>query len=234
MLIFRNQKRLLDFRAGQLQTIASAIDDDKGALVVENLSEPELHDLIVNCIRGEKLKAMKDDGMTRLLLLDDMIGEILKAQDTRTSEVSQVTPSLRGGEFHTHPASMDRDIHTPTGYSTMPMPAKSSLNGTGSVSRDSINPSASSMDQVVRWNDVSALLPRREFKLHGGQISDAGSDISYVSLGKQIDEGLQQGFSESEVISTVLKITKPGVFRKMLTHKDYLSVELLNVLLLKS
>lgn len=32
-------------------------------------------------------------------------------------------------------------------------------------------------DHVVRLSDVSALLARREFKLHGGQICDAGCDI---------------------------------------------------------
>lgn len=61
--------------------------------------------------------------------------------------------------------------------------------------------------------------------MHGGQISDTGSDMSYSSLCKQIDEGLQQGFSESEVIRTVLKITKPGTFRDMLTSRDDLTVD---------
>lgn len=71
-------------------------------------------------------------------------------------------------------------------------------------------------DHVLRLNDVTALLPHREFKLHGGQISDLGSDISYNSLSKQMDEGLCEVFSESEIIHIVLKITKPGTFREML------------------
>lgn len=234
-LIFRIQKRLSSLSASQLQTVARAIDDGKGTPEVEHLCEPELYDLIVNYVRSEQLKVMEDEGMTKLLILDDMIGETLLAKDTAAVDAGQTTHPLRGGEFLNQPASADRNVHTdpfmedravhsPGGDFTVPTPAKSSLNGAASVPRGIMNPSATSADQVVRLTDVAALLPRREFKLHGGQISDSGSDISYVSLGRQIDEGLREGFSESEVIRTVLKITKPGVFREMLTHKDDLSV----------
>ncbi len=95
----------------------------------------------------------------------------------------------------------------------------------GAAALGRMNSSSNISDHVVRLSDVSALLPRREFKLHGGQISDAGSDISYNSLSTQMDEGLQEGFSESEIIRTVLKITKPGTFREMLSNKEDLTVE---------
>lgn len=75
---------------------------------------------------------------------------------------------------------------------------------------------------VLSLNDVAALLPRREFKLHGGQISDVGSDMSYNSLCKQIGEGLQEGFT---VMRTVIKITKPGIFKEMLSNKSDLTVD---------
>lgn len=39
------------------------------------------------------------------------------------------------------------------------------------------------------------------------RLSDSGSEISYNSICKQIDEGLKEGFSESEVIRTVIKVT---------------------------
>lgn len=48
---------------------------------------------------------------------------------------------------------------------------------------------------------------------------------SSSSLCKQIDEGLKEGFMESEVIRGVLKITKPGNFREMLTNKGDLNVD---------
>lgn len=76
------------------------------------------------------------------------------------------------------------------------------------------------VSQVVRLTDVVALLPCREFKMHGGVISDHGSDMSYSSSCRQIDEGLTEKFPESEIIHAVLRIIKPGHFKDMLTDKD--------------
>ncbi|KAL2083705.1 hypothetical protein ACEWY4_021478 [Coilia grayii] len=61
---------------------------------------------------------------------------------------------------------------------------------------------------MVSLKDLS-YLQRREFKVHGGQIGDHSSDITYNSICKQIDEGVREGFSETEVIRGVLKIVKP-------------------------
>lgn len=79
--------------------------------------------------------------------------------------------------------------------------------------------------ELVRLNDIAALLPRREFKLHGGFISDSGSDMSYSNICKQVDDGLKEKFPESEIIRTVLKLTKPGSFKDMLTNKEDLTVD---------
>lgn len=67
-------------------------------------------------------------------------------------------------------------------------------------------------------------LPRKEFKIHGGQIGDSVSDIGYSNLCKQIDEGLKANHAESEIIQAVLRIIKPGQFKEMLINKDDLTV----------
>lgn len=72
--------------------------------------------------------------------------------------------------------------------------------------------------------DVAALLPHRKYKIHGGQISDSDSDLSYNNLCKQIDEGLVGGFTEAEIIRRVLKIIKPGTFKDILITQDSLTV----------
>ncbi len=149
------------------------------------------------------------------------------------------SPSHMDRDTHTQPLHMDRNTHIQPlhmdrdtrmrsfqGRDTSSMAGMPSHIGAAALGR--MNSSSNISDHVVRLSDVSALLPRREFKLHGGQISDAGSDISYNSLSKQMDEGLQEGFSESEIIRTVLKITKPGTFREMLSNKEDLTVEGLN------
>lgn len=76
---------------------------------------------------------------------------------------------------------------------------------------------------VDHVTDVAAFLPRREYKIHGGQISD--SDLSFNSLCKQIDEGLNERFTEAEIIRTVLNIIKPGTFKNMLITKESLTVD---------
>ncbi len=234
----------------QLQTVASSIDDGRETYHAADLSEPELYDLIVDYIRSEKLKATEDEGMSQLLLLFDLLNDVLSASDTRATEPGNVAPVLMGDspthhhghtpfdddEVHTSPSHMDRDTHTQRlhmdrdtrmrsfqGRDTSSMAGMPSHIGAAALGR--MNSSSNISDHVIRLSDVSALLPRREFKLHGGQISDAGSDISYNSLSKQMDEGLQEGFSESEIIRTVLKITKPGTFREMLSNKEDLTVE---------
>lgn len=56
----------------QLQTFASLTDDGRETYLVEDLSKPELYDLIFDYVRREKLKATEDEGMTQLLLLFDL------------------------------------------------------------------------------------------------------------------------------------------------------------------
>lgn len=260
MLIVKIQKQLSDFSLSQLQAVASSIDDGQQTENVEDLSEPELYDMIVEYIRSDNLRAMEDEGMSQLLHLEDLLTDLLHNPDARapttddsvshqmeksltqqpedtspttlldrqstattTARDIVVQPPTAHGDLFTSFSTEDRDTHAPANDLTTSLPAKSILTGTGGVPKGRM--SSSSTDQVVRLTDVAALLPRREFKLHGGQISDVGSDMSYSSLCKQIDEGLQEGFSEPEVMRTVLKITKPGTFRDMLTSKDDLTVD---------
>ncbi|XP_039509536.1 uncharacterized protein LOC120464220 [Pimephales promelas] len=167
-------------------------------------------------------------------------------QDSATQNRGEAgtTPIPIDSDTHTQPFHMDRDTNTQSLHmdreprvhvsfqgrdtvdvlnrevtsSTSGMPGHSGVAPLGRMN------SSNTSDQVVRLSDVSALLPRREFKLHGGQICDAGCDMSFNCLCKQMDEGLQEGFSGSEIIRAVLKITKPGTFREMLVNKNDLTV----------
>ena len=65
-------------------------------------------------------------------------------------------------------------------------------------------------------------LQRREFKVHGGQIRDQSSDITYNSISKQIDKGDREGFTETEVIRGVLKCVKPGALKDICEQKGFL------------
>ncbi|XP_061889775.1 uncharacterized protein LOC133645306 [Entelurus aequoreus] len=76
---------------------------------------------------------------------------------------------------------------------------------------------------MVPLRDIP-LLQRREFKVHGSQVGDSVSDISYHGLCKQIDEGLKASHSEGEIIQGILRIVRPGQFKDMLVNKDDLTL----------
>lgn len=218
------------------------------------LSEPELFDLIDDFLRSEKLSGMEDEGMSQILHLDDMLDHLLQdtnEEDTvgGAREVSEAAPPQ--GEdtdirrrispitvsmgYHLLPSPGERDFPSPQpttarddngpprNLSTTSL-VESTANSAGAALSGRASLSSSVGEQVVKLTDVAALFPCREFKIYGGQISDTGSEVSYSSLCKQMDQGLLEGFSETEVIRTVFKITKPGTFREMLTSKDDLTM----------
>lgn len=79
--------------------------------------------------------------------------------------------------------------------------------------------SQSAREGMVSLRELS-YLSRREFKVQGGQIGDQSSDISYNNVCRQIDDGIKEGFSDSEIVRGVLKIIRPGIFKEMLINKD--------------
>lgn len=113
---------------------------------------------------------------------------------------AHTNPPSEKRDTHTLPAPPGKDSGMPTRNFSTPPSTRPLTAGVGVTTHGRVSLSSSVGDQVLRVNDVAALLPRREFKLHGGQISDFGSDMSYSSLCKQIDEGMLEGFTESEVI----------------------------------
>lgn len=131
-----------------------------------------------------------------------------------SSQRTELNSLLLSPPSHHHSPGEDRDTGgSPQGF-TAPLQTQRTI----SPPLIGASPLSSMRNQVLSLSDVTSLLPRREFKLHGGQISDTGFDVSFGSLCKQIDEGLKKGFTESEVIRGVLKITKPGNFRERLTN----------------
>lgn len=76
---------------------------------------------------------------------------------------------------------------------------------------------------MISLRDLS-YLQRREFKVQGGQVGDNSSDISYNNICKQMDEGIREGFPDTEIVRGVLRIIKPGTFKDMLINKDDLTV----------
>lgn len=81
-------------------TVACLVDNDGITHNGDDLSEPELYELIVDYIRSDKLRALKNEDMAQLLLLEDMLSDLL-ANDAREVEASQAPP-LTTGDATTH------------------------------------------------------------------------------------------------------------------------------------
>lgn len=53
---------------------------------------------------------------------------------------------------------------------------------------------------------------KREFKIHGVIARDDFTDgLSFVSLARQIDAGIKQGYKESDVIEAVIRAVNPSL-----------------------
>lgn len=222
-LIVKIQRQLSSLSTSQLQVVARSIDDGN-VTSIEELSDTDLYELIVDYLRSEKLQSLEDEGMSQLLLLDDLITDLQRPMDATATGVEEQA-NIQMEDPTTPSLAEDRDIGSPPRSFTAHQSMLPKLTKTVGPPLSMASPSSSIRNQVLSLSDVASLLPRREFKLHGGQISDTGSDISYGNLCKQVDEGLQEGFTESEVIRSVLKITKPGTFKEMLNNKSDLSVD---------
>lgn len=240
LLIWDLQKKLLALNVNQLRAVASALDDGQGEKPVDTSSftEPELYDFIIDFAKSEKLRSLEDEGLSRLLFLNEAIDDLLKNNDSTLALPGSALPAQGGDSASTpledipltQPGDASPATHTDTSTtsSDLGIPA---VDRDSTITRDSVTKSkrasklSTASDQVIRLSDVTTLLPRREFKLFGGQLSDSGSELPYNSICKQINEGLQEGFTESEVIRTVIKCTKPGTFREMLTNRDDLTVD---------
>lgn len=104
---------------------------------------------------------------------------------------------------------------------TTPLPAP--VNSQQGESLSHTMPTPRVPERAVPLKDLH-YLPRREFKVHGGQIGDQSSEMGFNGISKQIDEGVKEGFGEAEVVRGVLRVIKPGTFRDMLVNKDEMTV----------
>lgn len=97
------------------------------------------------------------------------------------------------------------------------------------TARDTLQPHSNtshttySTESMIALKDLT-LLERKEFKIHGEQISDTSSEISYNNIIRQIDEGLRENHTGGEMIRAVLCVIKPGNFKEMLTSKEDMTI----------
>lgn len=79
-------------------------------------------------------------------------------------------------------------------------------------------------ESMIALRDLPLLL-RKEFKIHGEQIGDSASDISYSNISQQIDQGIKEKHTEDEIIRVVFRVIKhQRNFNEMLSSKDDMTI----------
>lgn len=151
------------------------------------------------------------------------------ASDTHDTELQKILTS-----YEELSKKIMQCKHTPTPQSVPQSSVKigcttqsSNVAGTRGLSKHS---TPLTHDKLLSLRELS-YLHRRELKIQGGQIGDQGSDLSYNSVCRQMEDGLKEQFSDAEVVRAVLKVIKPGTFKDMLMNKDDLTVEELKAFL---
>ncbi len=277
-LVWSIKKNLYKLSGVEAYQLARDIaTDGQGADDLESTDEEGCVDYVLSYMQSDALLSSEDEGMSQLLMLNDIVCSIIHDRDTvamangvteehetlttrpvriedqtTLPHVNSDTSTTRNGtalpttattvhtiqqhvnlstdttaysvdqlqvrheelgkklQHYKDMASITHSRHHSSGESTTHQPPRHT-------------PSKADPEKMVSLKDLS-YLQRREFKVHGGQIGDQNSDITYNSICKQIDEGVREGFTEAEVIRGVLRIVKPGAFKDMLTNKDEIPV----------
>lgn len=158
---------------------------------------------VVNASHGDDVIETNENATTQ----EEILQKMLTSYEKLSEQILQYMPSRTSQEVTQskgQPMSLDRN--------TLDTKSKSE------------HPSSVIQDKLVSLRDLS-YLHRRELKIQGGQIGDQGSDLSYNSVCRQIEEGLKEQFSDAEVVRAVLRVIKPGNFKDMLMVKDDLTVD---------
>lgn len=135
----------------------------------------ELFDFIVDFLRNKQLQSLEDQDMSRLLLFCDLIDEL------------QLNERAKGpGE-------------APEEATTGKVPGTESVVAASEMITVLTSVAADQVTRLVKLKDVAALLPSREFRVYGEQISASDSNFSFNNLCKQIDEGLTDSFTDAEI-----------------------------------
>lgn len=209
-------------------------------------ADVNVHNVLSTPVLSENVTAGQPDAVTDDITTDNVTTTAPNTSTTHTATVSLAAPSPNTNPPFTHAdanTTQNTDtelqrmlssyaelgnkvlqyINNPTSPPTLtPTPAHStppSSNNTHTPEQHSHG----KHDRVVPLRDLSLL--RREFKIQGGQIGDQSSDLSYNNICRQIDEGVKERFSETEILRGVLRVIKSGNFKDMLMHKDDLTID---------
>ena len=252
-LIWSIRRRLFALSEKDIFELAKSLAvGEKETVQFKEEDKEHCMDYVLSYLNSETLKQLEDEGMSQLLALDDVVNQVIRtsapllqtADGASTTSMQSPHPSNMSPDPPSptdDPPDLQADTNANTetesinelrkAYETLgerirlceTVPSQPPLTLTQQSHSLSPERTQVSVDRHVTLKDLS-YLPRREFKVFGGQIGDNSSEISYNSLAKQLNEGIKEGFAEAEIVRGVLRIVKSGTFRDMLMLKDELSL----------
>lgn len=184
---------------------------------------------IMKYLEREEVAELEDDGMSELLLLKDKVADMISGIDNETARTEQdiVTAGRQRGmeELRTVNEHQELGIKQTTTSNAIVNDSLHQLKTTAGP-QVSMRLSASAQPQPSpHW--------RKDFKI-SGQIGEPGQrgKLTFSSLAHQIENGLNRGYPEIEIVDAVIRAISPGLqLHNYLEGKPHLTLPTLRCIL---
>lgn len=196
---------------------------------VQDKSRISLMTLIMMFIEREELAELEDGGMTELLLLQDKMAEMISGMDNKTEQTEQ----------DMEPTETHRRTEEPRAVTPQQGVKTEQVTAVNAMISDSLRQPQTPVHPQVSMQPSPSAQPqpsqywRKEFKI-SGQIGEPGQKekLIFSSLAHQIENGLNRGYPEVEIVDAVIRAISPGSqLRSYLEGKPQLTLPTLRCIL---
>ena len=206
--------QLLEVTAGIDLKLTKNKEDRKSAL----------QNLLIRHVSSEEVEEQDDEGLALFTKLSTQMQELVQ-EDEEEKEMKETKQKLEKELEKTllglKSTVSGFDLNTAGGDSTST--SKSSGMDSSTTHLNSSNHEPLANQSVTQFHKLKL----REFKISNGTVG-GDSSLDYSDLVSQMKEGVESGYSEKEVISGVIRATKPGselqkylVRHPNMTFKDF-------------
>ena len=197
---------------------------------VEGKSRISLVTHVMKYLEREEVAELEDDGMSELLLLKDKIAGLAMGTDNgavQTEENVERAGTQREIEEQ-------RTVKQCKGVETeQSIPVNAAGYESQCQSQPTVSPPVSMQPPVSAQLQQPSPCWRKDFKI-SGQIGEAGQKdkLTFSSLAHQIENGLNRGYPEIEIVDAVIRAISPGSqLRSYLEGKPHLTLPTLRRIL---
>ena len=165
-------------------------------------------------LNRDEVHELEDEGMTELLMLKDKISEL---QESAQANIPNQTGSGEAQtEIQEQASQVSEEQRLKRELEAVTLALKLSLQKDGSQEPERAGGASASQDQVFTPQRMpQGRFPSqwcREFKI-SGQVGEPGQKdkLSFSSLAHQIEQGINKGYTEVEIVDSVVRAIAPGL-----------------------